>query len=175
MYNILLLVCIIVIVFIMQNKNLLEKINFKEKKNIIVLGLILVYVLINRTKISLIIALLLIILFYHKPIIRFLKDKDNIETKLNNLKTMVTEKFNDYINENFSNNEQLAEIQKNEEKKIAEEVEKKKIKFDIFEDLDKMKDLSNKINESDEKIQPFKEKIKELRSMFEKIKNENNS
>ena len=47
MYNVIILVAVIGLIIILQNKKLLEKIDFKQNKDFIVLTLITIYILIN--------------------------------------------------------------------------------------------------------------------------------
>ena len=68
MYNVIILVAVIGLIIILQNKKLLKKIKFKENKDLFVLGLIFVYILINRTLVSFIIGFVLILFFYHTVI-----------------------------------------------------------------------------------------------------------
>lgn len=154
MYNVIILVAVIGLIIILQNKKLLEKIKFKQNKDLIVLALIFVYILINRTLVSFIIGFVLIIFFYHKTILKYIKNKD-----------LLLEKF-----ESIAKMNNIPDITPKPQKDKDNEI-------DIFSDLEKFKKMSNRLLPEDEqkKTQPFKNKVKEIKELFKQLKDEINS
>lgn len=152
MYNVIILVAVIGLIIILQNKKLLEKIDFKQNKDLIVLTLIAIYVLINRTLLSLIIGLVLIIVFYHKTILKYIKNKH-----------LLLEKF-----ESITKMNNIPDITPKPDKNNE---------IDIFADLEKFKKMSNRLLPKDDqkKTQPFKKKVREIKELFKQLKNEINS
>ena len=154
MYNIIILVAVIGFIIILQNKKLLEKIKFKKNKDLIVLGLISIYIIINRTPLSLIIGIILIIIFYHKTILKYIKNKD-----------LLLEKF-----ESIAKMNNIPDI-------TPKPREDKDNEIDIFADLEKFKKMSNRLLPEDDqkKTQPFKNKVREIKELFKQLKDEINS
>ena len=148
MYNIIILVAVIGLIIILQNKKLLEKIKFKKNKDLIVLGLIATYIIINRTPIlSFIIGVLLILFFYHKTILKYIKNKD-----------LLLEKF-----ESIAKMNNIPDITPKPQKDKDNEI-------DIFADLEKFKKMSNRLLPEDDK-----KKHNHLKIKLERLKNYLNS
>lgn len=154
MYNIIILVAVIGLIIILQNKKLLEKIKFKKNKDLIVLGLIATYIIINRTSLSFIIGVILILFFYHKTILKYIKNKD-----------LLLEKF-----ESIAKMNNIPDI-------TPKPREDKDNEIDIFADLEKFKKMSNRLLPEDDKkkTQPFKNKVREIKELFKQLKDEINS
>ena len=154
MYNIIILVAVIGLIIILQNKKLLEKIKFKKNKDLIVLCLIATYIIINRTSLSFIIGVILIIIFYHKTILKYIKNKD-----------LLLEKF-----ESIAKMNNIPDI-------TPKPREDKDNEIDIFADLEKFKKMSNRLLPEDDKkkTQPFKNKVREIKELFKQLKDEINS
>ena len=152
MYNIVILVAVIGLIIVLQNKSILEKIKFKKNKDFIVLGLILVYILINRTLISLIIGVILGLFFYHKTILKFIKNKN-----------LLVEKFESIKN-------QIIDITPKPRKENDNQI-------DIFADLEKFKKMSNKLlpHNEEKKTEPFKNKVRKIKALFKQLKEDINS
>lgn len=151
MNNIIILGLVIGIIILLQNKNILEKIKFNQNKNLIVMGLIFLYVVINRNISSLIVAFVLFLVFYHKTILKFVKNKELIVEKFESFKNKLSGKKDPNTTQDTSEPQ-----------------------TDIFDDLEKFKAMSNRLRPDKKTTEPFKNKVKEIRELFKQIKNDLN-
>jgi Ca2+/Na+ antiporter len=157
MNNIIILILVVGIIVLLQNKNILEKLKFYQNKDFIVIGLILLYIVINRNLSSLIVGIVLFLVFYHKTILKYIKNKDLIVEKFESIKGTLA-----------------GEAPTKEDVKPSNSAEPTDNKTDIFEDLEKFKAMSNRLRPDKKTTEPFKNKVREIRELFKQIKNDLN-
>ena len=159
MNNIIILILVIGIIVLLQNKNILEKLKFHQNKDFIVIGLILLYIAINRNLSSLIVGTVLFLVFYHKTILKYIKNKDLIVEKFESIKGTLAGETPKTTKEDV---------------KPSNSSEPTDDKTDIFEDLEKFKAMSNRLRPDKKTTEPFKNKVREIRELFKQIKNDLN-
>jgi Ca2+/Na+ antiporter len=174
MYNIILILTLIGIIFFMtNNEDFSKKLNKHSVKLIFVL--LLIYMLVNKLYHGVVIIIIVFLIYYNKEVIKFVKGK-GINIDLNNFSLeKLTNKFQlSKLNITNNLNKSLESFENDDKSKLSEEFpkdeeENKKSNEDddIFTQIDKLETLANK-NENIKK-EPFKNMVTELRKTFNTI------
>lgn len=175
MYNIILILALIGVIFFITNN---EKMNKKLNKHSVklIFALLLVYMLVNKLYHGLIIIVIVFLIYYNKKIIQYVKKKGfKFDFDFNKLRN----KFESFVNKDGNEEDSSDNSQSDLEKSVTEqvdapsEIDNKKEESDIFTELDKLETLANK--NSNIKREPFKNMVSELRKTFDNLYKQVNS
>lgn len=146
LYNIIIVLLIIAVIYLMSNG---EKLGNKYNKHSvkIIFGLLILYMIVNKIYHGVAVLLIIFVIYYHKE----------IRTKLN-IKKLNLQFFRDNI-EKY--------INKSEEKTEEEGEKEEENVGDIFNEIDKLEEVASK-NDNVEK-EPFKDMVTNLRETFDSI------
>lgn len=174
MYNIILILSLIGIIFFMtNNEDLSKKLNKHSVK--LIFALLLIYMLVNKLYHGVVIIIIVFLIYHNKEVVKFVKGK-GINLDLNNLslekltnklqlsKLNLTNGLNKSL-ESFKNDDENNSTE--EFPKDEDENEKSNEDDDIFTQIDKLETLANR-NENIKK-EPFKDMVTELRKTFDTI------
>lgn len=172
MYNIILILSLIGIIFFMtNNEDLSKKLNKHSVK--LIFALLLIYMLVNKLYHGVVIIIIVFLIYHNKEVIKFVKGK-GINLDLNNLSLekltnkLQLPKLTNGLNkslEGFKNNNKNNSTE--EYPKDEDENDKSNGDDDIFTQIDKLETLANR-NENIKK-EPFKDMVSELRKTFDTI------
>lgn len=168
MYNIILILALIgVIFFITNNEKMNKKLNKYSVK--LIFALLLVYMLVNKLYHGLIIIIIIFLIYYNKKIIGYIKKGGfKFDFDFNKLRN----KFESFVNKN-GNEEDTSDDSGQSDLEQSDANENKKEESDIFMELDKLETLANKNNNI--KREPFKNMVSELRKTFDNLYKQVNS
>ena len=177
MYNIILILALIGVIFFITNN---EKMNKKLNKHSVklIFALLLVYMLVNKLYHGLIIIVIVFLIYYNKKIIQYVKKKGfKFDFDFNKLRN----KFESFVNkdgneEDASDDSGQSDLEQSDAQNDTEQSdanENKKEESDIFMELDKLETLANKNNNI--KREPFKNMVSELRKTFDNLYKQVNS
>lgn len=173
MYNIILILALIGVIFFITNN---EKMNKKLNKHSVklIFALLLVYMFVNKLYHGLIIIIIVFLIYYNKKIIQYVKKRGfKFDFDFNKLRN----KFESFVNKNGNEEDSLDDSgQSDLEQSDTEQSdanENKKEESDIFMELDKLETLANKNNNI--KREPFKNMVSELRKTFDNLYKQVNS
>ena len=172
MYNIILILSLIGIIFFMtNNEDLSKKLNKHSVK--LIFALLLIYMLVNKLYHGVVIIIIVFLIYHNKEVVKFVKGK-SIGFDLNNLSLekltnkLQLPKLTNGLNkslESFKNDSDNNSTEKYP--KDEDENEKSNEDDDIFTQIDKLETLANR-NENIKK-EPFKDMVSELRKTFDTI------
>lgn len=172
MYNIILILSLIGIIFFMtNNEDLSKKLNKHSVK--LIFALLLIYMLVNKLYHGVVIIIIVFLIYHNKEVVKFVKGK-GFNLDLNNLSLekltnkLQFPKLTNGLNkslESFKNDDDNKSIE--EFPKDEDENEKSNEDDDIFTQIDKLETLANR-NENIKK-EPFKDMVTELRKTFDTI------
>lgn len=168
MYNIILILALIGVIFFITNN---EKMNKKLNKHSVklIFALLLVYMLVNKLYHGLIIIIIIFLIYYNKKIIGYIKKRGfKFDFDFNKLRN----KFESFVNKN-GNEEDTSDDFGQSDLEQSDANENKKEESDIFMELDKLETLANKNNNI--KREPFKNMVSELRKTFDNLYKQVNS
>lgn len=163
MYNIILILALIGVIFFITNN---EKMNKKLNKHSVklIFALLLVYMFVNKLYHGLIIIIIVFLIYYNKKIIQYVKKRGfKFDFDFNKLRN----KFESFVNKNGNEEDSL------DDSGQSDANENKKEESDIFMELDKLETLANKNNNI--KREPFKNMVSELRKTFDNLYKQVNS
>jgi len=168
MYNIILILALIGVIFFITNN---EKMNKKLNKHSVklIFALLLVYMLVNKLYHGFIIIVIVFLIYYNKKIIQYIKKKGfKFDFDFNKLRN----KFESFVNKKGNNDDDSSNgLEQSYEQSGTDE--NKKEESDIFVELDKLETLANKNNNI--KREPFKNMVYELRKTFDNLYKQVNS
>ena len=157
MYNIILILSLIGIIFFMTNNEKLSKKLNKHSIKLIFL-LLLVYMIVNKLYHGVIVIIIVFLIYYNKQVVEYVKES-GIKLDLNNLiNNLQLDKLKNKLQgkmESFANEEE------------SDENEDEKKDDDIFTQIDKLETLANR--NGNVKKAPFKDMVSELRKTFDTI------
>lgn len=168
MYNIILILALIGVIFFITNN---EKMNKKLNKHSVklIFALLLVYMLVNKLYHGFIIIVIVFLIYYNKKIIQYIKKKGfKFDFDFNKLRN----KFESFVNKEGNDDDDSSNgLEQSYEQSGTDE--NKKEESDIFVELDKLETLANKNNNI--KREPFKNMVYELRKTFDNLYKQVNS
>lgn len=168
MYNIILILALIGVIFFITNN---EKMNKKLNKHSVqlIFALLLVYMLVNKLYHGLIIIIIVFLIYYNKKIIEYVKKRGfKFDFDFNKLRN----KFESFVNKDDNEEDSSNDLEKSDTGQ-SDTNDNKKEESDIFMELDKLETLANK--NSNIKREPFKNMVSELRKTFDNLYKQVNS
>lgn len=173
MYNIILILALIGVIFFITNN---EKMNKKLNKHSVqlIFALLLVYMLVNKLYHGLIIIIIVFLIYYNKKIIEYVKKRGfKFDFDFNKLRN----KFESFVNKDDNEEDSSNDLEKSDigqsDTGQSDTNDNKKEESDIFMELDKLETLANK--NSNIKREPFKNMVSELRKTFDNLYKQVNS
>ena len=153
LYNIIIVLLIIGVIYLMSNGEKLEN-KYNKHSVKIIFGLLILYMIVNKIYHGVAVLLIVFVVYYHKEI----RKKLNIK-KLN--LQFFRDNIEKYINKSEEKNNEKTEEKTEEEKKEEENI------GDIFNEIDKLEEVASKSN--DVATEPFKDMVTNLRETFNSI------